>query len=178
MNTDMEDLRLHIGGTEPKEGWKILNIQPGPTIDFVGNCNDLSMFQNNSVKEIYASHIIEHLDYKHELKAVLTEFYRILKPQGIFRVSVPDMDILCQMFLHPDLNVDEKFHIMRIMFGGHIDSHDYHQIGLNWDFMKNFLEEAGFSEIKRVHEFKLFNDSSSLRVFGDNLISLNIEAVK
>lgn len=30
--------RLNIGGEVARDGWKILNIQPGPHVDFVGNC--------------------------------------------------------------------------------------------------------------------------------------------
>jgi len=33
-------MRLHIGGEEIKEGWKILNIQNKPGVDFVGDITD------------------------------------------------------------------------------------------------------------------------------------------
>ena len=45
-------LRLHIGGTQAKEGWKILNIEPGPQVDFVGDCGSLPQFAENSVERI------------------------------------------------------------------------------------------------------------------------------
>ena len=59
--------RLHIGGQVPHADWKILDVQPGPHVDYVGDCRDLSAFGDNSLLEIYASHVIEHLGYAKEL---------------------------------------------------------------------------------------------------------------
>ena len=55
-----------IGGKEKKQGWSILNIQKKDVekVDFVGDITDLSQFDDNSVEEIYASHVIEHVNQK------------------------------------------------------------------------------------------------------------------
>ena len=50
-------MKLHIGGKEKKEGWSILNIQKNKDVDFVGDISDLSQFNDNSINEIYASHV-------------------------------------------------------------------------------------------------------------------------
>ena len=39
-----EPLRLHIGGVEPKAGWKILNAAAGPHVDFHGDVSLLRSF--------------------------------------------------------------------------------------------------------------------------------------
>ena len=57
-------MKLHIGGKEKKEGWSILNIQKNNNIDFVGDISDLSQFEDNSIDEIYASHVVEHVNQK------------------------------------------------------------------------------------------------------------------
>ena len=54
-------MKLHIGGEQKKDGWKILNIQKKDNVDFIGNITDLSQFENNSIEEIYASHVFEHV---------------------------------------------------------------------------------------------------------------------
>ena len=170
--------RLNIGGTTPCDGWKILNIQPGDGVDYVGDCTDLRQFKDNSVDEVYASHVIEHLSYVNELLETLKGIHRILKPRGILRSSVPDFEMLCKMFLHPSLSAEQRFYIMNIVFGGQQDKHDYHKVGLTWEFMSSYLMQAGFSSVKRVGEFSIFeNDCSSIKI-GGQLISLNIEAVK
>ena len=39
---------------------------------------------------------------------------------------------------------------MRMMFGGQTDKFDYHYFGWNFEFMNNYLLEAGFKRIERV----------------------------
>ena len=39
-----DKVRLHLGGVQAKDGWKILNILPGPAVDIIGSCTDLSAF--------------------------------------------------------------------------------------------------------------------------------------
>jgi predicted SAM-dependent methyltransferase len=172
-----EPLRLHIGGEEVKAGWKILNAQPKPGVDFVGNCMDLSQFADNSVTEVYGSHVYEHLDYKDELLHALREAYRVLVPGGLFRAGVPDMDTLCKLFLDKRLDVNQRYHVMRMMYGGHIDDYDYHYVGLSEELFGQFLMEAKFNHIRRVPDFGLFQDTTTLTFLGVP-ISLNIMAVK
>ena len=171
-------LRLNIGGTTPRVGWKILNIQSGDGVDYIGNCTSLGQFRDGSVREVYASHVFEHLSYVNELLNALKEVHRILEAGGIFRASVPDFEMLCKLFLHPSLSPEQRFYIMNVVFGGQQDAHDFHKVGLTWEFMSSYLMQAGFSSIKRVGEFGLFeNDCSSIRI-GGQLISLNIEAIR
>ena len=149
-------LRLNIGGTTPLEGWKILNIQPGDDVDYIGSCTDLGQFKDASVSEIYASHIFEHLSYVNELLDTLKEVHRILKTGGILRSSVPDFEILCKMFINPSLNGEQRFYIMNMIFGGQQDPFDFHKVGLTWEFMQRYLQQAGFTSMKRVGEFGIF----------------------
>ena len=53
--------KLNIGGTAAAAGWTVLNIQPGPQVDVVGDGVDLARFAAGSVEEIYASHVLEGL---------------------------------------------------------------------------------------------------------------------
>lgn len=169
--------RLHIGGTQVKVGWKILNVRPDKDVDFIGDVADLSQFDDDTFDEIYASHVIEHLGYQHELPTALKGIYRILKSGGFFRMSVPDLDTLCKMFLHDGIEFNEKIFVMRLMFGGQIDEYDFHKVGLTWEFARSYLDQAGFKTFRRVPEFRIFDDASSQK-FGGVLISLNVEAVK
>jgi predicted SAM-dependent methyltransferase len=173
----MDGIKLHIGGWERRDGWAVLDVNPGPNADYVGNCNDLSFLPDASCAEIYASHVLEHLGYNGELQNTLKGFHRVLKPGGRLRVSVPDLEILCRLFLHPNNKTEGRFHVMRMMFGGRMDAHDVHASGLTFEFLGGFLAEAGFRDIKRVPDFNEFDDTSKLR-FGDVPISLNMEARK
>lgn len=170
-------MKLHIGGQEAHVDWKILNIQKGPHVDFIGNCTDLSNFADKSIETIYASHVFEHLDYKTELETTFLHCHRVLEPGGELMVSVPNLGVLCQLFVAEGLTVQQRYKLMRMMFGGQVDAYDYHKVGLIEDFLANYFSKAKFSNWKRVEEFSIFEDASSMRI-GGHLISLNMIAIK
>lgn len=170
-------LRLHIGGEAALDGWKVLNVEPGSYVDYVGDCSDLSQFTDQSVTEIYASHVLEHLGYLEDLPNTLKGCHRILKVGGRLRLSVPDLETLCRLFLHPKLDMESRFHVMRVMFGGQMDPHDFHKVGMTEEFMTDYLQVAGFRSIERVDGFDLIADTSALKLAGV-AISLNMQAIK
>ena len=170
--------KLHIGGQQRADGWEILNAVPSPYVDHICNANDLSQFPDGTFSEVYASHIVEHLDYKNELQSTLVEWLRVMEPGGKIYISVPDLDILAGLLLSKEkLNVVERFHVMMMMFGAHVDKYDYHVVGLNEDFLRKYLETAGYSHIIKVDNFGLFDDTSTTKYKGV-AISLNLVAEK
>ena len=50
-------------------------VKPG--VDFIGDISDLGQFKDNSVEEIYISHVFEHVPQKKVDKTL----------KGIFRIS-------------------------------------------------------------------------------------------
>ena len=79
--------KLNLGcGKDIKDGYINLDI-----VDYGGNMiHDINSFpypfEENYFDEIYASHILEHLDNFHNS---ITELYRILKPNGMLIVYAP-----------------------------------------------------------------------------------------
>ncbi|MBT4938254.1 MAG: methyltransferase domain-containing protein [Rhodospirillaceae bacterium] len=170
-------MKLHIGGLQQKDGWSILNILAGPEVDYTGSCTDLSQFPNNSIEEIYASHVFEHLGHRDELPQALAECYRVLAAGGQLKISVPDLKVLATFFAQSELSVNQRYELMLMMFGGQQDEFDFHKVGMFEELLTKYLNHAGFERIQKVEEFNLFDDSSLMRL-GDVLISLNLIASK
>jgi predicted SAM-dependent methyltransferase len=169
-------MKLHIGGEQIKEGWKILNIQKKPGVDFVGDITDLSQFLDESIEEVYASHILEHVSFL-KMQNIFNEVFRILKKGGEFFISVPDLEVMTRIFLE-EKEPDYKIQIMKFIYGGQIDEFDFHKCGFWEDLVLNFLKISNFKKYKRVKFFEdKFSDTSQLTYKGIAL-SLNIVALK
>lgn len=54
---------------------------------------DTIPFGNETVDNIYISHVIEHIETQH-VKKFLTESLRVLKPKGVLRIATPDAKFL------------------------------------------------------------------------------------
>ena len=167
--------KLHIGGHIAVPGWEVLDAKPGAHVDHVGNAANLATFPDGTFAEVYASHVLEHFDYQQELLATLQEWRRVMIPGGILYVSVPDLDVLASLFIdHEKYSGQDRFLLMRMIFGGHVDKHDYHLVGLNQEFLVEYLIRAGFTDLRKVPgSFGLFEDASGM-MFGGVFISLNV----
>ncbi len=82
--------KLNIGcGRDTKPGWINLDIAELPGVDVIADlnkCNENKIpLKDNSIDEIYASHVIEHIS---NTLPLMEELYRISQPEGkaIFRV--------------------------------------------------------------------------------------------
>jgi predicted SAM-dependent methyltransferase len=167
-------LMLHLGGWEVKEGWIIVNVEDRPGVDVRSSCTNLSMFPDGSAQEIYASHVYEHLGYQNELPLAFEEARRVLQPGGRLMISVPDMDVLCQLFLHFKDQVNNQFYIQRMIMGGQMEPFDFHKTGFSQNILIALLNRHGFTGYRRVEDFGLFDDTSKLR-YANVPISLNLE---
>jgi SAM-dependent methyltransferase len=55
-------------------------------------------FRDLAFDGVYHSHVLEHID-REDAPAFLRECFRVLKPQGILRVVVPDLEALAREYL-------------------------------------------------------------------------------
>lgn len=82
--------RLNIGcGKDYRNGF--INIDNNPLVkpDIVRDIEKGLPFEDNSVDEIFCPHALEHI---HDLKFVLSEFYRVCKKGAKITIIVPLMD--------------------------------------------------------------------------------------
>lgn len=67
-----------------------LEIKWNPDI-FIHDLKKPLPFENDSFGAVYASHVLEHL-YLSQARNLLKECFRVLKPGGILRIMVPDLE--------------------------------------------------------------------------------------
>ena len=74
------------------------SVQP----DLVGTMTDMSSVSSESVDAVFSSHNIEHL-YPHEVPVALSEFLRVLKPEGFAVITCPDLMSVCALIAEDKL---------------------------------------------------------------------------
>lgn len=55
-------------------------------------------FTNDSFEAIYHSHVLEHFS-KSQAQKFIQECYRVLRPQGVLRIAVPDMEQIIRSYI-------------------------------------------------------------------------------
>ena len=90
-------MKLHLGcGERFLEGYIHIDLAEFEHIDYKIPVNNLSIFDDNSIDEIYASHVIEYFD-RDEVKELLKEWKRVLREGGILRIAVPNFSKLIEI---------------------------------------------------------------------------------
>ncbi len=118
-------------------------------------------YEDNSVEEIRASHILEHFTFE-RVPLVLAEWARVLKPGGRMRIAVPDIDKCFDNKTHP--------HFLFWLMGGQIDANDYHQSAFTKQRLAACLAQTGLVDVKTWQ-----SDNTDM---ASSPISLNLEATK
>ncbi|MCC8146526.1 MAG: methyltransferase domain-containing protein [Bacteroidales bacterium] len=100
--------RLHIGcGTCVKTGW--LNSDMNFTKDIIFlDAEKKFPFPDSSFRYVFSEHLFEHLSYKGG-KNMLQEVYRVLKPQGIFRLTMPGLEFLIKLYEEKDNELYDQY---------------------------------------------------------------------
>jgi hypothetical protein len=88
------DLRSLPAGFQD-QSWREVrfDIDPRHKPDIVGTIVDMANVPDGSMDALFSSHNIEHV-YGHEVARVLSEFRRVLKPDGFAVVTCPDLQCL------------------------------------------------------------------------------------
>lgn len=183
-------MKLHLGcGAKYIEGYIHVDKNNLSHIDYVCDLSDLSVFEDESVELIYASHVLEYYSFI-EVIPVLKEWYRVLKKNGILRLSVPDFDKLIKVYELTNSNIDR---IIGPMFGRmEINDFDstkliFHNTVYNRKKLESVLSESGFQSLidwnwRNVEHSEIDDYSQAYFPHMDKenglMISLNIEAKK
>ena len=89
-------LRILFSKLLSKERYQ--NFKKLPNNIFVHDLRRGIPFKNDSVDAVYHSHLLEHID-RSKVKDFLSEVFRVLKPNGVHRIVVPDLYFLCKSYI-------------------------------------------------------------------------------
>ena len=177
------EIKLHLGcGKRYIRGFVHIDYCDFPHIDFKRDVSDLSIYQDNSVDLIYASHVLEHFK-RYKIDSVLNEWYRVLKSGGILRLAVPDFESIITIYKkYEDLDL-----IMGMLYGGQDYEHNFHYLAFDFKYLSKKLKKVGFKDVYRyewqdtIHkDYDDFSQSYIPHMDKKNgiLVSLNVEAIK
>jgi len=114
---------------------------------------------DNSLDLAYHSHMLEHLSYQDGIKFI-RECFRALRPGGMMRVLVPDLELWIDAYsknnnfffeqyrryggIDPDIYVTKA-----AVFMGMLHNHE-HKCGYDFESLKWLVEFAGFVDVRRT----------------------------
>lgn len=93
---------------------------------------------DNSVDNIYSSHLVEHLS-RSEWEQARKEWARVLKPGGTIEIRCPNIVLVCERFLRDP----KSERLMQQLYGLQTNEGEYHKNG----FTRESLE-ASFPTLK------------------------------
>ena len=146
-------MKLSLGaGRKVLRGYQSVDLCSD--VDFERPIDDLSCFENNSIAEIYSSHSLEYFDFA-QVSSVLNEWNRVLVPNGVLRLSVPDFDQLLKVYSLSDSNIDS---IIGPLFGRWDlnGNYIYHKCVFNRPKLTSLLAKSGFSSIRDWNSLEFF----------------------
>jgi predicted SAM-dependent methyltransferase len=177
---------LHLGsGTVRIEEFCNIDTNTYCYADVVSRLEKLKL-RSESVEIIYCSHLFEHIP-RAQSRAVLTEWHRVLKPNGKLYICVPDLEVLFKIYLDnlPRYDTAEGRYSVEfakgIIYGGQVDKYDFHYEGYSFATLAALLRSVGFTDINVFDRDKIdflqAHDASAVCI-NETPISLNVVATK
>lgn len=141
-------MKLDLGcGKDKLEGFIGVDLYE-PSADIKDDMVTLKTIEDNSIDEIRAFHVLEHL-FEKDVKPALSSMFRVLKPQGKIHIQVPDLVWLCQDFVNQQEDARWGWKL-QTLFGLQREENligEMHKTGFSADRLKKLLLEAGFVDV-------------------------------
>lgn len=136
------------------QGWEVVNLDvqdrrlatPGggsARPDVVADVREMP-FADESFDRVQLWDVLEHLDAAGGRRA-LREIRRVLRPEGILDVQVPNLVVVAQRFSVGELTFED---LLQLVYGQHLGADhgepDYHRFGYSAASLHEALSDAGY----------------------------------
>ncbi len=148
-------IRLEVGsGGAPRAGFIHCDVVDGQDVEYICQAFELP-FKENSVDEVYARHVIEHLTLE-EARRTFRHWFRILREGGYIDINVPDFERHLEQLTTPglspyaDSDISNAEHAMAGFYGWQRNGFDIHKWGYTFESLRELLADTGFTSIRRI----------------------------
>ncbi len=141
--------KLNLGcGFDIRSGYLNIDFQDFHHPDLVADIRKLDMLPSEFYEEIIAQDCLEHFP-RCDTEPALAEWSRLLKSGGILKLRVPNLIGLLELFLmESKQSVEEHKLLVQCMYGTQAYNGDWHFTGFTQILLEDYLEKAGFHNIK------------------------------
>lgn len=154
-------MRLNLGGGSVlMEGFINVDLY-SPVADVRHDLTKPLPYDDNSIDEIYSSHVIEHFSRK-EWASILPDWYRVLKVGGKIEIKCPELFWCALNLIHSENPEHSWGWWIKTIYGAQEEMGEgqFHKNGFTFDKLKSDLEKVGFINVAEL----IGEDQSELRV--------------
>ena len=175
--------RLNWGcGDQGEPGWVNSDLKEGPGIDVSGDIRDGLPLPSDSFDYVVSVHALPMISYP-DLVPVLAELRRVLKPGGVLRLVLPDLDKGIAAYLSGDkahfLVPDEELRSWGGKFVVHMLWYGWSVTMFTADFAEELLLKAGYRHVHHCGYLETESDHPGITELDNReRESLFVEAVK
>lgn len=152
-------IKLNVGcGTDYKESWVNIDNNSDDNIEKLDLNFDMRNplpYKDGSVDFIFNEHFFEHLTVD-EGQAAMKDLMRVLRPGGVMRIAMPDLELAIQAYLDKgwkDKPFLERFGLGFVKTRAELLNMNFswwgHKWLYDWEELERRLSDAGFTNVKR-----------------------------
>jgi len=146
-NLGLRKINIGCGHIQP-EGYINIDARELPGVDVICSASDL-VFDDETLEEIYAAHLIEHFTELELSRVIFPHWYKKLKNGGVIKLVTPDADSMIKDYVSGAMSFDD---LRKVTYGAQDYEGDFHYIMFSVDSLKKMLIDAGFTNVTLVED--------------------------